>query len=135
MGNISDIIRVEEVVTRLEKQHWDTVDRNWIPVGSGVKSIIYSSRVIGGYELILVISGVENNIGLTVKLMLSKHLSFETTASIYIIHKEGLEQAPEILFPEIEKANKILEEFERKCPKEGFTIGLEELANLLQEEM
>lgn len=127
--------KINNIGNRLSEQRWDTVDRNWIPVGSGVKSIIYSSRVIGGYELILVISGVENNTELTVKLMLSKHLSFETTASIYIIHKEGLEQAPEILFPEIEKANKILEEFERKCPKEGFTIGLEELANLLQEEM
>ena len=31
-----------------------------------------------------------------------------------------------------EKANGILEVFERKCPKEGFTIGLEELANMLQ---
>ena len=135
MQNTINIIMVEDVVTRLEKQHWDVIDRNWIPVGSGVESIIYSSRVIGEYELLLVISGVESFGCLTVRLALSKHLSFNTTASIYLIHKEDLEQAPEILFPEIEKANKILEEFERKCPKEGFTIGLEELANLLQEEM
>ena len=123
---------VEDVVTRLQKQHWDAIDRNWIPVGSGVKSIIYSSRVMGMYELLLVISGVENNGGLTVKLLLSTHLSFDTTANIYLIHKEDLEQTPDALFPEIEKANSILEIFERKCPKEGFTIGLEELANMLQ---
>lgn len=135
MQNTINIIMVEDVVTRLEKQHWDVIDRNWIPVGSGVESIIYSSRVIGEYELLLVISGVESFGCLTVRLALSKHLSFNTTASIYLIHKEDLEQAPDALFSEIERANSVLEIFERKCPKEGFTIGLEELANLLQEEM
>ena len=132
MQNTINIIMIEDVITRLEKQHWDVIDRNWIPVGSGVESIIYSSRVIGEYELLLVISGVESFGCLTVRLALSKHLSFNTTASIYLIHKEDLEQAPDALFPEIERANSILEVFERKCPKDNHMMELEELAKVLE---
>lgn len=130
MQNTINIIMVEDVVTRLEKQHWDVIDRNWIPVGSGVESIIYSSRVIGEYELLLVISGVESFGCLAVRLALSKHLSFDNTASIYLIQK-GMEQDTDMLLSEVKKANDILEIFERKCPKEGFALGLEELANML----
>ena len=126
---------VKDVVTRLERQPWDEVNKYWIPSGDGVESVVYSYKVIGDYELMLIIRWVESFGCLTVRLALSKHLSFDTTASIYLIHKEDLEQTPDALFSEIEKANSILEIFERKCPKEGFTIGLEELANLLQDEM
>lgn len=133
MGNVSNIIMVEDVVTRLEKQHWDEVNKYWIPAGDGVESIIYSYKVIGDYELMLTIRvGVESFGSLTVNLTLSKFLSFDTTASIYLIRKEDLEQTQEVLFSEIEEANTILEVFERKCPKDGFTIGLEELANMLE---
>ena len=131
MGNISNLT-VKDVINRLEKQHWDDVNKYWVPSGGGVESVIYSYKVIGDYELTLSIIGVESFGCLTVRLALSKHLSFDTTASIYLIHKEDLEQTPDALFSEIEKANSILEIFERKCSKEGFTIGLEELANMLQ---
>ena len=132
MENISNIIMVKDVVTRLERQPWDEVNKYWIPSGDGVESIVYSYKVIGDYELMLVIRGVESFGCLTVRLALSKHLSFDTTASIYLIHKEDLEQTPDALFSEIEKANNILEAFERKCPKDDAVVGLEELANMLQ---
>ena len=132
MQNTNNIIMVEDVLNRLEKQHWDEVNKYWIPSGDGVESIIYSYKVIGGYELTLFIIGVDSFGCLTVRLALSKHLSFDTTASIYLIRKEDLEQVPELLFPEIEKANNILEAFERKCPKDDTVVGLEELANMLE---
>ena len=123
---------VEDVVTRLERQYWDEVNKYWIPAGDGVESIIYSYKIIGDYELMLTIRGVESFGCLTVRLALSKHLSFNTTASIYLIHKEDLEQAPDALFPEIERDNSILEVFERKCPKDNNMMGLEELAKVLE---
>lgn len=43
-----------------------------------------------------------------------------------------MEQDTDMLLAEVKKANGILEIFERKCPKEGFAIGLEELTNMLQ---
>ena len=94
--------------------------------------MIYANKVIGDYELALVIFGVGDEAsGVTVKLILSKHLSFDNTASICLIQKE-MEQDTDMLLAEVKKANSILEIFERKCPKEGFAIGLEELANMLQ---
>lgn len=94
--------------------------------------MIYANKVIGDYELALVIFGVGDEVsGVTVKLMLSKHLGFDNTASIYLVQKV-MEQDTDMLLSEVKKANSILEIFERKCPKEGFTIGLEELANMLQ---
>lgn len=94
--------------------------------------MIYANKVIGDYELALVIFGVGDEVsGVTVKLMLSKHLSFDNTASIYLIQAE-MGQDTDMLLSEVKKANSILEIFERKCPKEGFAIGLEELSDMLQ---
>lgn len=125
-------LTVFDVVDRLETQPWDKIDRFWIPADNDTTSMIYANKVIGDYELALVIFGVGDEVsGVTVKLMLSKHLSFDNTASIYLIQKE-MEQDTDMLLSEVKKANDILEVFERKCPKDGFTIGLEELANMLE---
>ena len=72
MGNISNLT-VKDVINRLEKQHWDEVNKYWIPSGDGVESIVYSYKVIGDYELTLSIIGVESFGCLTVRLVLSKH--------------------------------------------------------------
>lgn len=117
---------------RLECKSWDKVDSFWIPADNDTESVIYANKVVGKYELVLMITGVGEEGCVTVKLMLSKHLSFDNTASIYLIHKKDLDQNTNLLMSEVDKANDILEVFERKCPKEGFVIGLEELANLLQ---
>ena len=125
-------LTVFDVVDRLETQDWDKVDDCWIPADNDTTSMIYASKVIGDYELVLTIFGVGDEVsGVTVKLLLSKHLSFDNTASICLIQKE-MEQDTDMLLSEVKKANGILEVFERKCPKEGFTIELEELANMLQ---
>lgn len=125
-------LTVFNVVDRLETQDWDKVDDCWIPTDNDTTSMIYASKVIGDFELVLTIFGVGDEVGgVTVKLMLSKHLSFDTTASICLIQKE-MGQDTDMLLSEVKKANGILEVFERKCPKEGFAIGLEELANMLQ---
>lgn len=133
MRNKNDLFTIWQAVDWLECKTWDKVDDCWIPAGNDTTSMIYAIKVIGDYELVLTIFGVGDEVsGVTVKLMLSKHLSFDTTASIYLIHKEDLEQAPDALFPEIERANSILEVFERKCPKDNHMMGLEELAKVLE---
>lgn len=134
MRNKNDLFTIREIEDRLECKSWDKVDSFWIPTDNDTESVIWASKVVGKYELVLMITGVDEEGCVTVKLMLSKHLSFDNTASIYLIQKE-MEQDTDMLLTEVKKANGILEIFERKCPKEGFTIGLEELANLLQEEM
>lgn len=132
MRNKNDLFTIWQAVDWLECKTWDKVDDCWIPADNDTTSMIYASKVIGNYELVLTIFGVGDEVsGVTVKLMLSKHLSFDTTASICLIQKE-MEQDTDMLLSEVKKANGILEVFERKCPKEGFTIGLEELANMLQ---
>lgn len=129
MRNKNDLFTIWQAVDWLEGKTWDKVDDLWIPADNDTTSMIY---VIGVYELALVIFGVGDEVsGVTVKLMLSKHLSFDNTASIYLIQKE-MEQDTDMLLSEVKKANGILEVFERKCSKEGFTIGFEELANMLQ---
>lgn len=133
MRNKNDLFTIWQAVDWLECKTWDKVDDCWIPADNDTTSMIYATKVIGDYELALVIFGVGDEVsGVTVKLMLSKHLSFDNTASIYLIHKEDLEQAPDALFPEIERANSILEVFERKCPKDNHMMGLEELAKVLE---
>ena len=132
MRNKNDLFTIWQAVDWLECKSWDKVDDCWIPADNDTTSMIYATKVIGDYELALTIFGVGDEVsGVSVKLMLSKHLSFDTTASIYLIQKE-MEQDTDMLLSEVKKANGILEVFERKCPKEGFAIGLEELANMLQ---
>lgn len=135
MRNKNDLFTIWQVEDWLGCKSWDKVDSFWIPADTDTESVIYASKVIGKYELVLMIIGVGEEGCVTVKLMLSKHLSFDNTASIYLVHKKDLDQNTDLLRSEVVKANDILEVFERKCPKEGFTFGLEELANLLQEEM
>lgn len=127
-------LTVFDVVDRLETQDWDRVERFWIPADNDTESVIYANKVVGKYELVLMIIGVGEEGCITVKLMLSKHLSFDDTASSYLVHKRGLDQNTDLLRSEVDKANDTLEVFERKCPKDDIVLGLEELANLLQEE-
>lgn len=131
MKNKNDLFTIWQVEDRLECKSWDKVDSFWIPADNDTESVIYANKVVGKYELVLMITGVGEEGCVTVKLMLSKHLSFDNTASIYLIHKKDLDQNTNLLMSEVDKANDILEVFERKCPKEGFVIGLEELANML----
>lgn len=58
--------------------------KTFLSMGEIISSVSdYASKVIGAYELVLTIFGVGDEVGgVTVKLMLSKHLSFDTTASI-----------------------------------------------------
>lgn len=132
MKNKNDLFTIWQAEDWLECKTWDKVDDCWIPADNDTTSMIYASKVIGEYELVLMITGVGEEGCVTVKLMLSKHLSFDNTASIYLIHKKDLDRNTNLLMSEVDKANDILEVFERKCPKEGFVIGLEELANMLQ---
>ena len=132
MKNKNDLFTIWQAVDWLECKTWDKVDDCWIPADNDTTSMIYANKVVGDYELALVIFGVGDEVsGVTVKLILSKHLSFDNTASICLIQKE-MEQDTDMLLAEVKKANGILEIFKRKCPKEGFVIGLEELAKMLE---
>lgn len=125
-------LTVFDVVKRLEKQNWDRVEKFWCPTGKdSIDSVIYASKTIGDYELSLTLLGVGSDDCLIIKLMLSKNLSLEDTASILIVYKEDLEQKTEMILSELEKADEVLEIFERKCPKEPCKVELEELAEML----
>lgn len=135
MRNKNDLFTIWEIEDRLECKSWDKVDSFWIPTDNDTESVIYANKVVGKYELVLMIIGVGEEGCVTVKLMLSKHLSFDDTASSYLVHKKDLDQNTDLLRSEVDKANDILEVFERKCQKDATVVGLEELANLLQDEM
>ena len=126
-------LTVFDVVDRLETQDWDRIDRFWIPADNNSgKSVIHANKKVGDYSLHLVILGIGGDDCFAIKLRLVKNLSLGYVAGNFLIYKEDLEQTPEIIMSNLEKVADILGEFERKCPKEGFAIGLEELANMLQ---
>ena len=58
MRNKNDLFTIWQAVDWLECKTWDKVDDLWIPADNDTTSMIYANKVIGDYELALVIFGV-----------------------------------------------------------------------------